>query len=92
MYWLRCKLRHSRLCLLFVICDQPTVSPGQKGPRQKMTTTFFVFLFCLLAGAIAAILWPRRHSSAARAFAVAAVAAAAIIAVVNARNKSKTFR
>ena len=53
---------------------------------------FLVFLSCLLAGVIAAVLWPRRHSSSARAFAVAAVVAAAIIAAVNAWNKSKTIR
>ena len=57
------------------------------------TTLLLVVLFCLLTGAVAAILWPRRHTQEARTFVVVAVITAAIMAVVNAWKKSaKTQR
>lgn len=56
------------------------------------TTPFLVALFCLLAGAVAAILWPRRHTPEARAFAFVALVTAAIVAAVNAWKKSARLR
>jgi hypothetical protein len=37
---------------------------------------------CVLAGTIAAVLWPRRHTPEARAFAVGALTIAAVIAAL----------
>lgn len=57
-----------------------------------MNTLMLTVVFCLLLGAVAAMLWPRRHTPEARAFVVVAVITAAIVAVVNAWKKSARLR
>jgi len=57
-----------------------------------MNTAILIVLFCLLLGAVAAILWPRRHTPEARAFVLAAVITGAFIALVNAWKRTARMR
>lgn len=53
-----------------------------------MNTVILIVLFCLLAGAVGAVIWPRRHTPEARIFLLVAVITGAVMAFVNSRKRS----
>ena len=59
---------------------------------MNMNTVFLVVVFCLMIGAVAAVLWPQRQTQQARTFVLVAVATAAIVAAVNAWKKAAKLR
>lgn len=57
-----------------------------------MNTAILIVLFCLLLGAVAATVWPRRHTPEARVFVLVAVITGVFIALANAWKRTARMR